>query len=70
MQLLTQNDLLMMVSPALVAPELARRPQGLVTLNIDRPTVRRNASLIFPRERPMTSQAMLLLEEVRRLARG
>lgn len=70
LQLLIQNDLLMMVSPALVAPEIARRPPRLVSLNIDRPTVRRNASLIYARDRPMTSQAALLLDEVRKLARS
>lgn len=70
MQLLFNNDLLLMVSPALVAPEVARTPPALAVLDIDRPTVRRNASLIYSRERPLTAQAARLLEEVRRLARG
>ena len=37
-------------------------------IDLRRPTVRRNASLIYPTERPLTAQAGLLLAEVRRLA--
>lgn len=69
MQLLTATDLLLMVSPALVGPELASRPPKLVQLKIDHPTVRRNASLIYSRERPMTAQAQILLDELRQCAR-
>jgi DNA-binding transcriptional LysR family regulator len=70
MQLLLANDLLLMVSPALIGPELTRRPQSLVRLNVDQPTVRRNASLIYNRDRPMTPPAERLLQEVRTLAKG
>jgi DNA-binding transcriptional LysR family regulator len=69
MQLLLASDLLIMVSPALIAPELGRRPVALKVLKIDRPTVQRNASLIYPSERPLTPPATLLLEEVRKVAR-
>jgi len=69
MQLLLSNDLLLMVSPALIGPELARRPHTLVRINVDQPTVRRNASLIYSRDRPMTPPAERLLAEVRKLAR-
>ncbi|MDH5275623.1 MAG: LysR family transcriptional regulator [Gammaproteobacteria bacterium] len=69
MQLLLASDLLIMVSPALIAPELARRPAALKTLKIDRPTVRRNASLIYPARRPLTPPAALLLDQVRTVAR-
>jgi len=70
MQLLLASDLLLMVSPALIAPELARRPPLLKVLPIDRPTVQRNASLIFPSRRPLTPPAALLLEEIRAVARS
>lgn len=69
LQLLTASDLLIMVSPALIAPELARRPPTLKVLGIDRPTVQRNASLIYPTDRPLTPPAALLLDEVRAVAR-
>jgi DNA-binding transcriptional LysR family regulator len=68
MQLLMQNDLLMMVAPALVAPELSRQPQTLAQLRIKRPTIRRNASLIYPRKRPISPPAQQLLEKVRNQA--
>lgn len=68
MQLLLGSDLLIMVSPALIAPELGWRPAKLKVLGIDRPTVQRNASLIYPTERPLTPPAALLLDEVRAVA--
>lgn len=70
MQLLLASDLLIMVSPALIAPELSRRPAALKVLPIGKPTVQRNASLIYPSERPLTPPAAQLLEEVRAVARG
>jgi DNA-binding transcriptional LysR family regulator len=68
LQLLLSSDLLIMVSPALVAFELSREPPVLKILNIKQPTVRRNASLIFSAERPITPAAELLLQEVREAA--
>jgi len=68
MQLLLSSDLLIMVSPALIAPELGRRPAALKVLKVDKPTVQRNASLIYPANRPLTPPAALLLEEVRKVA--
>jgi DNA-binding transcriptional LysR family regulator len=70
MQLLVASDLLIMCSPALIAPELTRRPAALKVLGIDRPTVQRNASLIYPTDRPLTPPAALLLDEVRAVARS
>ena len=70
MQLLLASDLLIMVSPELIAPELGRRPAALKVLNIDRPTVPRNASLIHASDRPLTPPAALLLEEVCKVARA
>ncbi|MDH5254943.1 MAG: LysR family transcriptional regulator [Gammaproteobacteria bacterium] len=70
MQLLLASDLLIMVSPALIAPELARPPPALQVLAINRPTVQRNASLIYPADRPLTPAAALLLDEVRAVARS
>jgi len=68
MQLLLSCDVLIMVSPALVAFELSRKSPVLRILDIDEPTVRRNASLIYATERPLTPAAELLLQEVRRAA--
>lgn len=68
MQLMKASDLLLMVSPALVGPELMADPPMLCVLSLDRPTVLRSASLIYPTDRPMTPQAALLLGEVRKLA--
>lgn len=65
MHLLLASDLLVMVSPALIGPELRRSPPALRTLPIDRPTVRRNASLVYPSERPMSMPAQLLLDAIR-----
>lgn len=70
MQLLLESDLLIMVSPALIAPELQRRPAALRVLPVDRPTVQRNASLIYASHRPLTPQTTLLLDEVRQVARA
>ena len=70
MQLLLSSDLLIMVSPELIAPELGKRPAALKVLNIDRPTVPRNASLIYASDRPLTPPAALLLDEVRKVARA
>jgi DNA-binding transcriptional LysR family regulator len=69
MRLLLSSDLLLMVSPALIAPELGRKPAALKVLNIDRPTVQRNASLIYPTGRPLTPPAALLLDTVREVAK-
>jgi DNA-binding transcriptional LysR family regulator len=69
MQLLARSDLLLMVSPALLEPELDGDGPLLCRLNVGKPTIRRHASLIYPRNRPMTAQAQLLLDEVRREAR-
>ncbi|MCC7198830.1 MAG: LysR family transcriptional regulator [Gammaproteobacteria bacterium] len=69
LQLQLASDLLIMVSPAVIAPELARRPATLKVLPIAKPTEQRNASLIFPSDRPLTPPAALLLEEVRKVAR-
>jgi len=65
LQLLLASDLLIMVSPALIALELSRKPPVLRVLKLDGPTVRRNASLIYSAERPLTPVADHLLQEVR-----
>jgi LysR family transcriptional regulator, regulator for genes of the gallate degradation pathway len=69
MHLLLASDLLLMVSPALIGPELGRSPPTLRVLDIDRPTVRRNASLVYPADRPVSPAAQWLLEAVRDGAR-
>jgi DNA-binding transcriptional LysR family regulator len=69
MQLLLSSNLLIMVSPTLIAPELARKPPQLRMLKVSEPTVRRNASLIYSAERPLHPAAALLLAEVRNVAK-
>ena len=69
MQLMLSSDLLIMVSPALIAPELNARPAALKALKIAEPAVRRDASLIYPSDRPLTPAAGMLLDEVRRVAK-
>lgn len=69
MQLLADSDLLVMVSPALIEPELTGPVPFLTQLAINKPTIRRHASLIYPRSRPLTPPAQLLLDEVRKFAR-
>ena len=69
MQLIADSDLLVMVSPALIEPELSAPVPFLTRLDISKPTIRRHASLIYPSARPMTVPAKLLLDEVRKFAR-
>lgn len=68
MKLLAANDFLLMTSPALVTSRMAKETWGVHILPIDRPTVRRNASLVTPTERPMTPAAAAMLAEVRAAA--
>jgi DNA-binding transcriptional LysR family regulator len=68
MQLLLSSDLLIMVSPALISFELSRSSPVLCKLDIAEPTIRRNASLLYSMERPLTPAAELLLSEVRQAA--
>ena len=68
MQLLVSTDLLIMVSPALIKPELNRKPVLLKVLKIGQPAVRRDASLIYSAARPLTPAAACLLNEVRGVA--
>lgn len=70
MQLLADSDLLVMVSPALIEPELSASAPLLTRLKISKPTIRRHASLIYPDSRPMTMPAQLLLNEVRKFAQA
>lgn len=65
LHLLLTNDFLIMTTPALVGYELRGERAPLALLDIDRPTVRRHARLIYPRNRPMTPAAAVLLQEVR-----
>jgi len=65
MRLLAETNLLVMVSPALIGPELSHSQPELIKLNISKPTIRRYASLIYPKERPMSASARQLLDEVR-----
>lgn len=65
MKLLAATDFLLMTSPALVTSHLARKAYGLAVLPVDRPTVTRNASLVYSEARPMTPAGQRLLVAVR-----
>jgi DNA-binding transcriptional LysR family regulator len=69
MELMLSSDLLLMVSPALIAPELNARPAALKVLKLSEPSVRRDASLIYSSERPLAPAAAMLLNEVRLVAK-
>lgn len=68
MKLLAANDFLLMTSPALVTSRLAKEAWGVHILPVARPSVRRNASLVTPSERPMTPAAAAMLKAVRQAA--
>lgn len=68
LRLLAASDMLLMVSPVLIADDLSADPPKLVRLDIDRPTVRRSGSLIYPVLRPVGTAAGHLLELVRKVA--
>lgn len=68
LRLLAASDMLLMVTPVLIAQELGGEAAPLMRLDIDRPTVQRNASLIYPRDRPVSATAGHLLGLVRELA--
>ena len=70
MQLMLTNDWLLMVSPALINAEPAAGHKALAILDIAEPTVRRNASLVYSKTRPLTPLAAQLLEEIRVAARA
>lgn len=65
MKLIARNDLLLMTSPTLVLNRFVHKGLGIKVLPIDRPTVRRHASLVIDIKRPMTPAAEALLKNVR-----
>lgn len=65
MKLLLANDFLSMTSPALLMSRLVRDGYGVRLLPVDKPTVKRNASLVSNSDRPMTPAAEALLDAVR-----
>jgi len=65
MQLMLTNDFLFMTTPGFVGKQSAGSSRLLQVLDIDKPTVRRHAHLIYPAERPMSPAATILLQEVR-----
>ncbi|MEM9302667.1 MAG: LysR family transcriptional regulator [Pseudomonadota bacterium] len=70
MKLLAANDFLLMTPAALVTNRLATTHYGITTLDVSRPTVRRNASLVASAERPMTPVAQALHDAIRKAALG
>jgi DNA-binding transcriptional LysR family regulator len=65
MNLILSNDFLIMVPPAMVHHSLQGKSAVLCRIDIDRPTVRRHARLIYPANRPMSPAAHALFEEVK-----
>ena len=65
MNLMLTNDFLIMTAPGLVGRQFSGSTSLLEVLDIDRPTVRRHAHLIYSADRPMSPAAAVLLQEVR-----
>lgn len=65
MKVLAQNDLLLMTPPSLVLNRVVYQSLGIKVLPIDRPSVRRHATLVLDAKRPMTPAAQALLDNVR-----
>ena len=65
MSLILSNDFLIMVQPAMVHHSMQGESAVLSRIDINRPTVRRHARLIYPANRPMSPAAKALLEEVK-----
>lgn len=63
--LILSNDFIIMTTPALIDHELRSKNSRLCALNINKPTVRRHAHLIFTAERPMSPAASILFQEVK-----
>jgi DNA-binding transcriptional LysR family regulator len=54
-----------MTTPGLIGRQFGGNASLLEVLDIDRPTVRRHAHLIYSADRPMSPAAAVLLQEVR-----
>ena len=65
MHLMLTNDFLFMTTPGLIGKQFGQSSGLLEVLDIDRPTVRRHAHLLYSAERPMSPAASVLLQEVR-----
>ncbi|KKK52803.1 hypothetical protein LCGC14_3101250, partial [marine sediment metagenome] len=65
MNLMLNNDFLIMTAPGLIGGQFGGSTGLLDVLDINRPTVRRHAHLIYSAERPMSPAAAVLLQEVR-----
>jgi molybdate transport repressor ModE-like protein len=63
--LLLSNDFIIMTTPALIAHELDSKDSRLCILNIDKPTVRRHAHLIFSRDHHLSPAASVLYQEIK-----
>ena len=65
MHLMLANDFVFMTTPGLIGRQFGQSSGLLEVLDIDKPTVRRHAHLIFSADRPMSPAAAVLLQEVR-----
>ncbi|MEM8984581.1 MAG: LysR family transcriptional regulator [Pseudomonadota bacterium] len=63
-RLLDAADYLLMTTPELISSRIAADRDGLTVLPIDRPTVRRTASLVLNKDRPLTPAAKALYDNV------
>lgn len=64
MHLMLRNDFLIMTTPALIGQPFDIQHQLLVALDIDKPTVQRNACLIYRTDHPLSPAASMLYGEV------
>jgi len=65
MQLMLTSDFLFMTTSGLIGRQFGGNSSLLEVLDIDRPTVRRHAHLIYSPDRSMSPTAAVLLQEVR-----
>ena len=65
MNLMLTNDFLIMTAPGLIGRQFGGNTSLLEVLDINRPTVRRHAYLIYSADRPMSPAAAVLLQEAR-----
>ena len=65
MNLLINNDFIIMTAPGLVNKMRPNERGMLTVLDIDKPTVKRHAHLIYSAQRPVSSIALLLMQEIR-----
>ncbi|MCG8440897.1 MAG: LysR family transcriptional regulator [Caulobacterales bacterium] len=67
LHLIANEDYLIMTTPALIGHQFQRRFAMLHRIDTDKPTVTRNACLVFVEDRPMSAPARIMLEQLRQV---